>query len=80
MKFKSFSSYAAAIALLSTLNVKAQKTTLKDGIWRGVIVGRDGKVKEIHTGFSGKGMGQFYQEYVKKWNEDLAKLISEPLP
>ncbi|NIJ55081.1 peroxiredoxin family protein [Dyadobacter arcticus] len=45
-----------------------------------IIVGRDGKVKEIHTGFSGKGTGQFYQDYVKKWNEDLAKLISEPLP
>jgi len=45
-----------------------------------IIVGRDGKVKEIHTGFSGKGTGQYYQEYVKKWNEDLAKLIAEPLP
>lgn len=45
-----------------------------------IIVGRDGKVKEIHTGFSGKGTGQFYQDYVNKWNEDLAKLIAEPLP
>lgn len=45
-----------------------------------IIVGRDGKVKEIHTGFSGKGTGQFYEDYVKKWNEDLAKLIAEPLP
>lgn len=45
-----------------------------------IIVGRDGKVKEIHTGFSGKGTGKFYQDYVKKWNEDLAKLIAEPLP
>lgn len=45
-----------------------------------IIVGRDGKVKEIHTGFSGKGTGQFYDDYVKKWNADLAKLIAEPLP
>lgn len=45
-----------------------------------IIVGRDGKVKEIHTGFSGKGTGQFYDDYVKKWNEDLAKLVAEPLP
>ncbi|MCE7065907.1 peroxiredoxin [Dyadobacter sp. CY326] len=45
-----------------------------------IIVGRDGKVKEIHTGFSGKGTGQFYDDYVKKWNADLAKLINEPLP
>ncbi|KAA6439368.1 TlpA family protein disulfide reductase [Dyadobacter flavalbus] len=45
-----------------------------------IIIGRDGKVKEIHTGFSGKGTGQFYQDYVNKWNADLAKLISEPLP
>jgi peroxiredoxin len=45
-----------------------------------IIIGRDGKVKEIHTGFSGKGTGQFYQEYVDKWNADLTKLIAEPLP
>ncbi|MCE6987563.1 peroxiredoxin [Dyadobacter sp. CY323] len=45
-----------------------------------IIVGRDGKVKEIHTGFSGKGTGQFYQDYVKKWNKDLANFIAEPLP
>jgi peroxiredoxin len=45
-----------------------------------IIVGRDGKVREIHTGFSGKGTGQFYNDYVKKWNEDLAKLIAEPIP
>lgn len=45
-----------------------------------IIVGRDGKVKEIHTGFSGKGTGQFYDDYVKKWNADLAGLIAEPLP
>jgi peroxiredoxin len=45
-----------------------------------IIVGRDGKVKEIHTGFSGKGTGKFYEDYVKKWNTDLAKLIAEPLP
>jgi peroxiredoxin len=45
-----------------------------------IIVGRDGKVKEIHTGFSGKGTGQFYDEYVSKWNEDLARLIAEPIP
>ena len=45
-----------------------------------IIVGRDGKVKEIHTGFSGKGTGKFYDDYVKKWNEDLGKLIAEPVP
>lgn len=45
-----------------------------------IIVGRDGKVKEIHTGFSGKGTGQFYEDYVKKFKADLAKLIAEPLP
>jgi peroxiredoxin len=45
-----------------------------------IIIGRDGKVKEIHAGFSGKGTGEFYQEYVDKWNADLAKLIAEPLP
>lgn len=45
-----------------------------------IIVGRDGKVKEIHTGFSGKGTGQFYEDYVTKWNADLTKLIAEPLP
>lgn len=42
-----------------------------------IIIGRDGKVREIHTGFSGKGTGFFYEEYVKKFNRDLDHLISE---
>lgn len=43
-----------------------------------IVVGRDGVVKTIHTGFSGKGTGQYYQEFVDKWNRDMDKWLGEP--
>ncbi len=42
-----------------------------------IIIGRDGKVREIHTGFSGKGTGVFYEEFVGKWNKELDLLLAE---
>ncbi len=45
-----------------------------------IIIGRDGKVRSIHTGFSGEGTGAFYQEYIKKFNRDMDKYLAEPAP
>lgn len=42
-----------------------------------IIIGRDGKVKSIHTGFSGKGTGKFYEEFVEKWNRDMDAWLDE---
>ncbi|WP_026993988.1 peroxiredoxin family protein [Flectobacillus major] len=45
-----------------------------------IIIGRDGKVKQIHTGYTGEVTGKYFKQYVKKWNKDLDKLIAEPVP
>jgi peroxiredoxin len=42
-----------------------------------IIVGRDGTVKSIHTGFSGKDTGKYYEEFVEKWNRDMDLWLSE---
>lgn len=44
-----------------------------------IIIGRDGSVKSIHTGFSGKGTGKFYEEFVEKWNRDMDEWLAEPV-
>ncbi|PQA54458.1 peroxiredoxin family protein [Siphonobacter curvatus] len=45
-----------------------------------IIIGRDGTVKQIHTGYTGEITGKYYKSYVKKWNKDLDKYIAEEAP
>ncbi len=45
-----------------------------------IIIGRDGTVRQIHTGYTGEVTGKYYRQYVKKWNRDLDKWIAEPAP
>lgn len=40
-----------------------------------IIIGRDGAVKAIHTGFAGRGTGRFYQEFVENWNREMDKWL-----
>ncbi len=40
-----------------------------------IIIGRDGTVKAIHTGFAGTGTGKFYQEFVENWNREMEKWL-----
>ncbi|GAB2788582.1 hypothetical protein GCM10027275_36880 [Rhabdobacter roseus] len=42
-----------------------------------VIIGRDGKVRQIHTGYSGEATGNFYTAFVKHWNEQLDTYLTE---
>jgi len=42
-----------------------------------IFIGRDGKIKRIHTGFNGPGTGEYYKEYVEKTDELIKSLISE---
>ncbi|MFZ9982246.1 MAG: peroxiredoxin family protein [Cyclobacteriaceae bacterium] len=41
-------------------------------------IGRDGKVKKIHTGFSGPGTGVHYERFMEDFNSTISKLLSEP--
>lgn len=42
-----------------------------------IFIGKDGKVKHIHTGFSGPGTGKYFDELVERFNEIVNSLLSE---
>ncbi|HEY0656689.1 MAG TPA: TlpA disulfide reductase family protein [Chryseosolibacter sp.] len=42
-----------------------------------IFIGRDGKVKKIHTGFNGPGTGMYYDQFVQHFNETINELLSE---
>lgn len=43
-----------------------------------IFIGKDGKVKRIHTGFSGPGTGIYYEQFVQHFNETINELLNEP--
>jgi len=44
-----------------------------------IFIGRDGKVKHIHTGFSGPGTGIYYDQFIQYFNETVNELLAEKL-
>lgn len=44
-----------------------------------IFIGKDGKVKKIHTGFSGPGTGIYYEQFVQQFNESINSYLAEPM-
>lgn len=42
-----------------------------------IFVGRDGKVRRIHSGFSGPGTGEHYEQLVRQFDELVQELLAE---
>lgn len=42
-----------------------------------IIIGKDGKVKHIHTGFEGPGTGIYYEQYKERFNQIINELLAE---
>ncbi len=42
-----------------------------------IFVDKTGKVRKIHTGFSGPGTGEYYEKYIEEFNRFMELLISE---
>ena len=42
-----------------------------------IFVGKDGKVKHIHTGFTGPGTGTYYIEQIQRFNQIVNELLNE---
>jgi thiol-disulfide isomerase/thioredoxin len=42
-----------------------------------IFIDKKGKVREIHTGFSGPGTGEYYDQFVEEFNGLISKMISE---
>jgi thiol-disulfide isomerase/thioredoxin len=44
-----------------------------------IFVGKDGKVKRIHTGFEGPGTGIYYDQFKQRFNEIINELLAEKI-
>ncbi|MFT7308984.1 MAG: hypothetical protein ACI964_001568 [Spirosomataceae bacterium] len=42
-----------------------------------ITIDKKGKVREIHTGFSGPGTGAYYDKFVTDYNRLIEKLLNE---
>ncbi|MEX2230661.1 MAG: TlpA disulfide reductase family protein [Cyclobacteriaceae bacterium] len=42
-----------------------------------IFIGKDGKVKKIHTGFNGPGTRQYYEQFIEDFNETVNELLKE---
>jgi hypothetical protein len=42
-----------------------------------IIIDKKGKVRNIHTGFSGPGTGQYYIDWAQDFNLLIDKLVAE---
>jgi peroxiredoxin len=60
---------AAAQALPALNHVLSFPTT--------IFIDREGKVRKIHTGFSGPGTGKYYEEWVTDFNKTMDQLLAE---
>lgn len=43
-----------------------------------IFVGKDGKVKHIHTGFEGPGTGIYYERFKERFNQIINECLAEP--
>jgi thiol-disulfide isomerase/thioredoxin len=44
-----------------------------------IFIDKQGKVRKIHTGFSGPGTGEYYTRFVEEFEQFTDKLIAEPV-
>ncbi|NBP69270.1 MAG: TlpA family protein disulfide reductase [Cytophagia bacterium] len=44
-----------------------------------IIIGKDGAVRKIHTGFSGPATGADYQEFIEHFNRDIDEALNEKI-
>ncbi|MFB9862307.1 peroxiredoxin family protein [Rufibacter immobilis] len=42
-----------------------------------IFIDKQGKVRKIHTGFSGPGTGKYYEEFVQDFNKTIDQLLAE---
>ena len=42
-----------------------------------IFIDKKGKVRHIHTGFSGPGTGKYYDQYIGEYNRLIDKLLAE---
>jgi len=61
----------------------AQSLPVLDKVWAfptTIFIGRDGKVRRIHSGFNGPGTGQVYEKFVADFTRYVETLLAEDAP
>lgn len=72
--------YTTLIAGVSDVDEAAKKLPMLQkfyGFPTTVIVDRTGRVRKIHTGFSGPATGEHYQQFVQEFRDNLNQLLAE---
>ncbi|MCA4895383.1 MAG: TlpA family protein disulfide reductase [Cytophagales bacterium] len=44
-----------------------------------IFIDKNGRVRKVHTGYSGPATGKYYQEFLKEFNDTVDGLLSEPI-
>lgn len=45
-----------------------------------ILIDRKGEVREIYTGYTGEITGEYFKDYVRRFNETMDALLAEPAP
>ncbi len=45
-----------------------------------IVIDRKGEVRQIYTGYTGEVTGEYYKEYVRRFNDTMDALLAEPTP
>lgn len=70
--------YDFVIAGTSDKNSASQTLPMLNGVMAfptTIFIGKDGKVKKIHTGFSGPATGVYYDQFMQEFNETVRELL-----
>jgi len=80
MKQKLNVDYDFVIAGTSDKKNASESLPMLDGVYAfptTIFIGKDGKVKKIHTGFSGPGTGVYYDQFIQEFNKTINDLLTE---
>ncbi len=72
--------YDVLFAGLADRNVASEKLPALNAVLSfptTILIDRAGKVRKIHTGFSGPATGEHYQEFIEHFNKDIDALVTE---
>jgi thiol-disulfide isomerase/thioredoxin len=75
--------YTTLIAGISDKDDAASKLPQLNGVYAfptTIFVDRHGKVRRLHTGFSGPATGRYYDELVRDFTAEVEALLAEPGP
>jgi peroxiredoxin len=68
------------IAGIAENNDAAKKLPVLSGVYgypTAILIDRQGKIRDVHTGFSGPATGKFYEEYIAQFRQKVDALLAQ---